>query len=121
MENALSLRSFLTVQDRILKLRVLASLGKSQKRHSGPPGPECPKSLENSQKSLKKVSKRDFSETFFDSVRDFLDTSGREARGDFSETFWGFRARRPGDSCKWPFGSQNVPHPCPTYQLWPFP
>ena len=78
----------------------------------GPPGPKSPKSLKKvspglparsvqksrkESKCLKKVSKRDFSETFlrlFDS--DFLDTPGREARGDFFETFWGFRAPRRG-------------------------
>ena len=30
----------------------------------------------------------------FGSFRDFLDTPGREARGDYFETLWGFRARR---------------------------
>ena len=65
---------------------------KSQKSLPGPPGPECPKSLEKSQK----VSEKSLFDTFlrlFDSFRDFLDTPGPEARGDFSETFWGFWAR----------------------------
>ena len=69
---------------------------KSRKSLPGPPGPECPKSLEKSRKVSKKCQ-RDFSETFlrpFDSFRDFLDTPGREAWGDFFETFWGFRAQR---------------------------
>ena len=70
---------------------------KSQKSLPGPPGPECPKSLEKSRKVSKKSRKSLFCDTFlrhFDSFRDFLDTPGREARGDFFETFWGFRARR---------------------------
>ena len=60
-------------------------------------GPRVSKKSRKESKSLKRVSKRDFSETFlrlFGSCRDFLDTPGPEAQGDCFETFWGFRARR---------------------------
>ena len=70
---------------------------KVSKRSPGPPGPECPNSLEKSQKVSKKCQQETFPTLFlrlFDSFRDFLDTPGREARGDLFETFWGFRARR---------------------------
>ena len=68
-------------------------------------GPGVSKKSRRESKSLKNVSKRDFSETFlrlFDSFRDFLDTLDPDAWGDFFEAFWGW----PEDFCKWPFGSQ---------------
>ena len=81
---------------------------KSQKSLPGPPGLECPKSLEKSQKGSKSV-KRAFSETFlrrFDSFRDFLDTPGSEARGDSFESFWGFRA--PSEGPETPVNGRSV-------------
>ena len=62
----------------------------SQKRLPWPPGPECPKSLEKSQKSLGKVSFL----RLFDSFQDFLDNRGPRPRETFLRLLGGFRARR---------------------------
>ena len=74
-------------------------------------GPGVSKKSRKESKSLKKVSEKSLFDTFLTFLTLFETFWTLRARRP-GETFWrlfgDFGPRGPGDSCKWPFGSQSI-------------